>query len=212
MWIARALRSLVVVGFAVLLMGQAKNCGDLSSIIPQLDNLFAQGQKGSKIYIANLSFLDATTHSTMAAGDTDLINTAVEEGMKTLANQDHKYVVNEPGHTIVNNDANANKLSTIFWDPNMTPTEKVDKIINELMTPNGVDGLVAGQFIQNADGSVNLRPFVISKSTKKLVTETRTFKKDEFQCKDPSNPNKNVLCDKTVEDIRDTVIRLLKQL
>jgi hypothetical protein len=210
MRIAKVFRSLFIVGAAVLLMGQAKNCPDLGTLIPQLENLIAPGQKGAKVYIANLSFLDATTHTILAAGDAELINKAVEEGMTTLSQQDPKYVINAPGHTIVNNDKNAIRLNDIFWDANMTPTEKVDKIINDLMSPNGVDGLVGGQFVQNADGSVSLRPFVISKSAKKLVTETRTFKKDEFQCKDP-NANKNVLCDKTVEDIRDTVIRLLKQ-
>lgn len=208
---ARILRNLVIVGLSVLFMGQARNCNDLSTLIPEIDKLFAPGQKGSKVYISNLSFLDVDSKTTMIAGDAELINQAVEEGMKTLAQQDPKYVLNEPGHTLPNNDANAGKLSTIFWDANLSRAEKVDKIIADLMTPSGIDGLVAGQFKQNSDGSVNLRPFVISKSTKNIVTESRTFKKDEFECKDP-NGTKKVLCAKTVEDIRDTVIRLLKQL
>jgi hypothetical protein len=212
MRIARMLGSLVIVAVSVLLMGQARNCNDFSQIIPELDKLFSSTQKGSKIYIANLSFLDVDTKSMMVPGDAELVNQAVEEGMKTLAQQDPKYVVNEQGHTLPNTDANANKLSTIFWDPNLSRSDKVDKIINELMNPSGIDGLVAGQFQQKPDGSVNLRPFVISKSTKNIVTESRTFRKDEFECRDPNNNNKKILCQKTVEDIRDTVIRLLKQL
>lgn len=212
MRVARLLKNLVIVSFAVLLMGQAKNCGDLNSLMPEIEKMFAPGSKGAKVYIANLSFMDVASKSTMNAGDAELVNAAVEEGMKTLAAQDPKYVINAQGHTLPNNDANAQKLNSIYWDANLSRTDKVDKIINELMTPGGIDGLVAGQFNQLPDGSVNLRPFVISKSTKNLVTESRTFKKEEFECKDPNNPSKKVLCDKTVEDIRETVIRLLRNL
>jgi hypothetical protein len=212
MRIGRTLRNFAIVALSVLLMGQARNCGDFSTIIPELDKLFTPGQRGAKVYIANLSFLDVDSKSMMVPGDAELINEAVEQGMKTLAQQEPKYVINDPKHTLPNNDLNAGKLSTIFWDANLSRAEKVDKIVNELMTPSGIDGLVAGQFKQNPDGSVNLRPFVISKSTKNIVTESRTFKKDEFECRDPNNNNKKILCAKTVEDIRDTVIRLLRQL
>ncbi len=208
----RTLLSLFILASSVLLMGQANNCGDLSKIIPEIEKLFGSGTKGGKVYISNLSFLDVDSRSVMASGDAELINAAVEQGMKTLAQQEPKYVYNDSAHTLTNNDANANKLNTIFWDANQSRAEKVDKIIGELMEPAKIDGLVAGQFKQNPDGSINLRPFVISKSTKSIVTESRTFKKEEFECKDPVNPNKRILCDKTVEDIRDTVIRLLKQL
>jgi hypothetical protein len=209
----RKLVNLCIIVLAVGLMGQAQNCGDLSQLMPQLDKLFGSGSgKGSKVYISNLSFLDVDSKSVMGAGDAELINAAVEEGMKKLAQQEPKYVVNEAGHTLANNDANAQKLSTIYWEPNFSKAEKVDKIVNEMMTPNGIDGLVFGQFQQKQDGSVNLRPIVISKSTKNIVTESRTFKKEEFDCTDPNNPNKKVLCQKAVEDIRDTVIRLLKTL
>jgi hypothetical protein len=204
--------NLCIIVFAAGLMGQAQNCGDLSNLMPQLDKLFGSGGKGGKVYISNLSFLDVDSKSVMGAGDAELINAAVEEGMKKLAAQEPKYVVNEPGHTLANSDANAKKLSDIYWEPNFSKAEKVDKIINELMNPNGIDGLVFGQFQQKPDGSVSLRPIVISKSTKNIVTESRTFKKEEFDCTDPNNANKKVLCVKAVEDIRDTVIRLLKTL
>ena len=61
MRIARMLGSLVIVAASVLLMGQARNCSDFNQIIPELDKLFTSTQKGSKIYVANLSFLDVDT-------------------------------------------------------------------------------------------------------------------------------------------------------
>jgi hypothetical protein len=103
-------------------------------------------------------------------------------------------------------------MSVIYWEPNLSKAEKVDKIIKDLMVPSGIDGLVFGQFQQKQDGSVNLRPIVISKATKNIVTESRSFKKEEFDCTDSKNPNKMILCQKAVEDIRDTIIRLLKTL
>lgn len=211
MRIVRQLSRLWIVLLAVGLMGQAKNCSDLSQLIPDIDKMFGAKQ-GQKVYISNLSFLDAETKSVMVAGDAELINGAVEEGMKALAAQDPKYVINAQGHSLPNNDTNAQKLNAIFWDANMPKNEKVDKIIRELMEPSGIDGLVAGQFQQKNDASINLRPFVISKATKNIVTESRTFSQQEFNCTDPNNNNKKILCQKAVEDIRDTVIRLLKQL
>jgi hypothetical protein len=174
-----------------------------SDAVAELDKLVVQ------IYISNLSFLDAASKSVVQAGDAELIDAAVAEGMSKLSASDPKYAANPVGHALSNNNANSNKLNQIYWNGNMSPTEKVDQIVKELMIPNGIDGLVAGQFNQYPDGSVNVRPFVISKSTKNLVTESRTFKPEEFFCGDPS---KKVLCDKTVVDIRDTVIGLLKQL
>jgi hypothetical protein len=168
----------------------------------QVDRLLAP------TYTSNLSFVNVDSKSVMVAGDADLINSAVVEGMKALSALNPKYAFNAPGHTLPNNDANARKLSTIFWDADLSRAEKVDRIVNELMVPGGV----AGQFKRNPDGSVNLRPFVVSRATKNLVSESRTFKTEEFDCKDAYNPRQKLLCEKAVEDIRDTVIRLLKQL
>ena len=197
---------------SLFLMGQSQNCGKLDDTIKSLlDDKFGAKQ-GAKIYISNLSFMDAESKSVMVAGDAELINTAVEDGMKSLAAQDNKYVVNQQGYSLPNTDAHAQKLSQIFWDVNMDRTAKVNKIIAELMEPNKIDGLVSGQFHQKPDGSINLRPFVISRASKNFVTESRSFKAQELNCKDPQNQNKKVICKTAHEDIRDTVIRLLKQL
>jgi hypothetical protein len=212
MKLPRILGNGFILMLSVLLMGQAQNCGDLNQYLSKLQNLFGSGSSGGKVYISNLSFLDANSKSVFVGGNAELINTAVSGGMKDLADKEPKYVVNAPGHSLVNNDANGQKLNAIFWDPNLSRDDKVNKIIDEFMTPNSMDGLVSGQYNESADGSINLRPFVISKATKSIVTETRTFKKDEFECLDPNNPNKKILCQKAVEDIKDTVIRLLRNL
>lgn len=203
--------SVLWVALAVMLMGQAGNCPlDMQKIN---DLIGGGGSKpNAKIYIANLSFMDADTRSVMAPGDADLINDAVLAGMQALSQADQRYVVNDPKNTVANNDINSQKLSDVFWNAQLSRTEKVDKIVNELMAPNNVDGLVFGQFNQKQDGSIIVRPIVIARSSKNMMTETRTFSKPEFECKDPNNANKKVLCDKAKEDIKDTVIKLLKNI
>ena len=79
--------SLCIIVLALGLMGQAQECSDLKSLMPKIDEIFG-AKKGSKLYISNLSFMDADTKDTMAVGDGELINQAVEKGMNLLASQD----------------------------------------------------------------------------------------------------------------------------
>lgn len=206
----RNIGSLFALNLATLLMGQASGCPDLNSLMPKIDSIFASNSSTNKIYIANLSFLDADSKSVMPAGDAELINEAVDDGMKTLSTQNPKYVINDPAHRLENNDANALNLSNIYWDANLSRTAKVDKIIAELMEPSKIDGLVFGQFQQQKD-EITVRPIVISRASKNLLTETKKFTVNEFNCTDANNPARKVLCPKTAEEIRDIVVRLLSQ-
>jgi hypothetical protein len=167
--------------------------------------IFAEMDRLLFIYASILPFVDANTKTVMVPGEADLITSPIVkiEAIPQIA-------FNQPGHS-AEGSANADKLSAIFWDPNLSKSEKIDKIIKDIMIPSDVDLLVSGQFSQNADGSVILRPFVISRSTNKLTTESRTFKSDEFLCRDPANSSRKFLCDTSAKDIRDTVISLLKQ-
>lgn len=185
-----------------------KAAEEIQDTIIRLVNLIHR----TRIYLSTLPYLDATTKSVLVGGDAELLNSAVYKAMEVL----------EAAHYLPNNDTNAQKLNAIYWSdsnrgildnavPGHERRQKVDRIIRELMEPIGIDGLVTGEVQQKPDGSINLRPFVISRATKNIVTESRTFSQQEFNCTAPNNPKK-ILCPKAVEDIRDTVIRLLKQL
>lgn len=207
--VAGFLKACVLV-LAVGLMGQQSNCKDLNSLLPQIDKLFSQGTGGgasSKVYIANLSFMDAETRSVLIGGEA--LNDVVQNAMQNLAAADPKYVVNDPKNTLPNTDATARKLSDIFWDANLSRVQKVERIIAELMQPNNLDGLVSGQFHEKSDGTISVRPFVVSKSTKALVTESKTFQKTEFECKNAQGQRE--ICQKAREDIADIVKRLIVQ-
>jgi hypothetical protein len=207
--IPRILTSLFILALSVLLMGQAEKC-DLSSFIRKVDRLFGSQNKTSRIYISSLSLWDVDAQSIFVASNAELINQVVERLLVTLTSQEPRYVLNDPNHTLVNNDSNALKLDTILWgDAILSKSQKVDKIIDDFMTPNGIDGLVAGRLQEKGDGSILVCPFLIVRSTKNFVTESRIFKKDEFECLDPSMPGKKTLCDKTVEDIVEAIRRVL---
>ena len=195
------------------LMAQ-NDCQLDEQILKLIDSSFSSSGINNKIYISNLSFLDVETKSILAIRSASQINEVVQEGMHTLAQSKKNYVVGSPAQfsPLVDNDANGRKLVNIFWDPNLNPKEKIERIIRELMEPHGIDGLVAGQYLEKSNGALIVRPFVISRSNKSLVTESLLFKPEEFLCRDPANPSIETLCDSAHEEIKDAVIRLLKQL
>lgn len=204
----KVIPSVFVLLASVLLMGQSTNCSDLGKLMPQIEKMLRPGET---VYVSNLSYIDIKTKSIMTPGDADLINKAVEDGLSTLSTQDPKYHVNETGHTLKNNDANAQKLSDIFSNVTLSHNEIIDKVIAELMQPNHVDGLVAGRYEEDANG-INLYPFAISTKDRKMVSTQLNFKKDEFKCPDPNVANASILCEKARNDIHDAVVREVRSL
>jgi len=111
-----------------------------------------------------------------------------------------------------NTDANVNKLVNIFWDVNLTKGEKIQKIISEMMAPHKVDAIVTGQYLEKKGDIINVRPFVVSKSKKSIVSRNHIFDKAQFMCTDPQNTSIKVLCPGAHEKIRDSVKELLETL
>lgn len=168
--------------------------------------VFLMGQtSGGKTYISFLSLLDSDTRSVMAAGDSETINAAVAEALDALARIEPKYAFNQPGNTVPNNDANASKLNDIFWDANLRKTEKIDKIISEIMSPNGVDKLLFGNYSQKPDGSILIRITTVDRAERRLFTESFSYKKEDIDCRNKSNSQR--LC--MDADIRDVAITML---
>lgn len=214
MYRASNILKILVIVLSLGLMGQASNCKEFKTVLDVFDKSMQPSGGGggnNKVYIANLSFMDTETKSVLNLGDAEPLNEAVQAGMTALAAADAKYVVNDAKKTIANNDTNSKKLSDIYWDANLTRQDKIEKIVNELMAPNEVDGLLFGQVTEKADGTFSVRPIGLSRSTKNMVTESLVFSKAEFKCKDP-NGSKMILCDKAKETIKDAVMRLIKNL
>jgi hypothetical protein len=167
----------------------------------------------SKLYITHLTFMDALTQSTMANTQlAELINESVIKGMNEAQKNNNKLAVNEVGHIIPNTDGNVNMLVNITFDPNLTKSEKINKIIVDLMNPSGVDVIVTGQYIDDAKSPlISVRPLIIVKADQKIVTKNLQFTKEELLCEDP-NSKKKILCRSAYDQIAQAVQELLEQL
>lgn len=205
---------IVILALSVSFLSAQSNCNIDQEIKSMLDGAFARTQsQTAKIYVSSVSFLDKDTGSTFGTPTAELINKAVRDGMATMASTDPaKYAANAPQHSIADTDANANKLASIFWDQNLTKDQKLEKIIKDVMEINGVDVLMAGQYVQRDDKTVNLRPFIVSRANKSMVSENFNYNVGEFLCTDPANQSVKTLCPKAHDDVRDAVVRLLRQL
>ncbi len=154
----------------------------------QMDQListkFQPGRGRDFIYVTNLSFMDASTRTLMAELEEQvLINNAVIDGISMAMKSNPKIKLNEPGHMIINTDSNTLKMIDIVYDPNKTPDERMDEIINAIMGPFKVDVIVSGQYLEQDEiNEVILKPIAICKMDKKIIAKTMHFAKSEYIC------------------------------
>ncbi len=167
----------------------------------------------SKLYITHLSFMDAITKTAIANTEVaELINQAVIKGMVEAQQRNANLAVNVVGHVIPNTDRNNNVLVNTTFDPNLTKSQKINQIITDMMNPNGVDVIVTGHYIDDANNpKVSVRPLVIVKHNQKIVTRNLQFSKAELMCEDP-NSRKKILCRGAHDQIAQAVQELLEEL
>ena len=205
----------ILIGIICLpfMMGQQDQCKLDDTINQMIGQKFKPAQPGASVYVTHLTFMDADTKTMMAQTDAaELINKAVVDGMQLAKNTNPQLEINHPGHKLENTDANVNKLVNIFWDVNLSKGEKIQKIITEMMAPNQIDAILTGQYLEKKGDLINVRPFVVSKSKKSIVSRNHIFDKKQFMCTDPQNQSVKVLCQGAHEKIRDSVKELLETL
>ncbi|OQW92872.1 MAG: hypothetical protein BWK78_00250 [Thiotrichaceae bacterium IS1] len=210
------LQLLLILAFMPLLLGQS-DCQINQNLLTTLQNLItgklspsAPGQ--SEVYITHLSFIDDNTKSMMAqTEESDLINKAVVDGIGRASKANSSLKLNASGHEIKNTDANVNNLINIIANPNVTPAEKMGKITKDMMEPNKVDVIVTGSYVDKGEDVV-VKPIVIVRKDQKSTAKTLTFKKPQYICPDPVNPQKKALCSNAHEDIAKAVKDLLESL
>ena len=215
---SKAIKILTIIGIVSLLplfMGQ-EDCQINDTVQQLMDTVNKKlppppGQ--DKLYITHLTFMDALTKTSVANTEVaELINEAVIKGMTEAQKKNNKLAINEPGHIIDNTDSNNNNLVNITFDPNLTKTDKINKIINEMMIPNNVDVIVTGHYVDDAQNpKVSVRPLVIVKHNQKIVTKNLQFLKSELICTDP-NGQKKTLCRTAHDQIAQAVQELLEEL
>lgn len=168
----------------------------------------------SKLYITHLTFMDALTKTSIANTEVaNLINEAVVKGMTEAQKNNPKLAINESGHIIPNTDKNNNDLVNTTFEPNLTKSQKINKIITDMMNPNHVDVIVSGHYIDDAQNpKVHVRPLVIVKYNQKIITRNLQFAKTELMCTDPNNANRKILCKGAHDQIAQAVQELLEEL
>lgn len=213
--IFRILTTIGILSLLPVFMGQDEckiNETDMK-LIRLINNKLSPPSGQSKTYITHLPFLDARIKSSIANTEyAELINNAVVKGMAEVAKQNPQLAINESGHMIKNTDENVNKLINITFDPNLTKNQKIDKIIADIMNPNHVDVIIAGQFIDDVDDpTISIGLIVIVKHKKRIVTKNLRLKKEEAFCEYPFNKRK-ILCSDTHELLALAFMELLEQL
>ncbi|MBF0583379.1 MAG: hypothetical protein HQL80_03990 [Magnetococcales bacterium] len=165
----------------------------------------------SQIYISYLTFMDGTTKKSMTptAGGA-LIDKAVPEGISDAMKSNTKLKFNEPGHAIKDTDKNHLDLVNIVYDPNLDKDTKMNKIISDLMKPNGVDVIVTGQYVDNG-AKIDVRPMLLVRLNKKISTKSLQYMKKDFLCK-TQNQSVEALCQNANEEIMKAVKELLDAL
>ncbi len=195
----------------------AQDCQINQNLIQSLQDLiskkFTPASGQSNIYVTQLSFIDAKTRTIIAQPEeVELINKAVNDGIKRAQGTNPALKFNEQGHTIKNTDDNVNKLIDIIFDPGLTPNERSDKIIRDLMNPNGVDVIVTGSYVDDGGEKLAIKPMTIVKGSRKAVVKTVSLLKKDYICPDPANAAKKALCKDAHEEIAKAVKELLEAL
>jgi hypothetical protein len=192
-------------------MGQ-NQCQIDKTINQMIGQKFQPSTGGQSIYVTHLAFMDAIAHGMVQTETAELINKAVIEGMQLAKQGNPNLEINHPGHKLEDTPANVNKLINIFWDVNLSRGQKITKLIDEMMKPKQVDAIITGQYVEQKGDVIQVRPFVVSRSKKSIVSRNNIFDKKQFMCTDPQNSSIKVLCQGAHEKIRDSVKELLETL
>ena len=183
-------------------------------IIQKKENRKIQKQKpiieqiDENIYVTNISFMNSITGNSMFEDKiSEFIDQAIINGIN-LAQKDNQLIKhNHINHYVENTTKNAKILVGIFFDPELIKSEKINKVINNMMVLAKVNILITGQYIDKGE-FVDFRPLIISKNKKKMETKISTFKKKELYCPDPYESTKKTFC----KEVSDTISNLTKQL
>ena len=174
--------------------------------IPSSPQKNTQTVSGKKIFITHLGFMDTSAGMPLDSSIAKPISQAVINGIQ-LAQQDISHLqLNESGHQIENSDENVNQFVNLFWDFNLTRSEKIEAIIQQMMTPNQVDVIVTGQYLEKTGGIIHIRPSLVSKNQRRIMTKSLIFQEQEFICANQQ------LCQDAHQKISNLVKELLENL
>lgn len=133
---------------------------------------------GGKIYVSHLSFMDGITKTQIISEESELIDQAVQDGMDAAAQSNGNILVNQPGHTVPNTDANVTRLAEISFNPNFTQEEKFREAVTALLEPHDVDVLISG-IVTDTGQIIQIKAMGVSKPDENIRSRDMSFQKRE---------------------------------
>ena len=153
------------------------------------------------IVIADFSFIDALTKTPVQSSEINkLLTEAIREGIAEASQQNSKIV-----HRIISEEPKLLlDLIELIFHPQLTGDQKITHIVQDIMRPNNLDIIVCGQYIESQT-DIQVRPFVINKTSRVFISKDVTFTKEKFGCS-------SELCPQAHQEIVHLVRELLEQL
>jgi len=193
------------------------NCVGESTVtqqsIPQPSRQKPQSSSGQTIYITQLSFVDTCSYISIKPNENQWINSAVQRGIQTAVKNKSTFKFNSKGHTIQNTDTNFLSFLDTFYDPNKGKKDALQAVIKDIMTPNGADILVTGEY-ERKGKVVHVKPILLLKTQQSQLAKELKFNKSSFECiyEDIFGEQSKEMCSKAQREIENAVTYLLVHL
>lgn len=124
----------------------------------------------------------------------ELLNEAIEEGVKKAQRKTNTWAFNAANHTIHDMDTTTEEFRKIMFGSKLSKTKKGEKLASEILDPNDVDHIVAARYKEDtANNIVRVHVYIISKDGEKIFPLNLFFPKNELLCEEPGT-KKKILC------------------
>jgi hypothetical protein len=172
----------------------------------------SQSSPPQDIYVSIIPFFDPGNLKVAKKKSlSELLEEVVIKEVEVVRNSNSQLGVNVSNHTIHDEEDSVKELNSILSELNLKDSDKADKIINDLMTPNGIDYIFTVIYSKDTRNNIIIvRPHVISKKERKIFSMNLIFQKDELLC--PEAQTKEIkLCESAGDNIGAALRMLLGQ-
>jgi hypothetical protein len=136
--------------------------------------------------VADQNRLEKTETTTLITGE-------VFKSLRTLNRWNIHWCINEPGHTVPDEDTMFAQLIHTTFDPDLTNIDNINNSIKKMIEQHGVDIIVTGLYHDDGQGILTtLRLLVYVKDGQKIVMKNVQFKRGEMLGQDPQTQQKKL--------------------
>jgi hypothetical protein len=122
-----------------------------------------------------------------------LITGEIFKGLNTLAKSNIHWSINEPGHTLPDDDAAFKELIHATFNSQLTGIDNISTVIKNIMEKHRIDIIITGLYFEDVQNSLTtVRLLVYVKKSQKIVMKNFQFKKGELVIDDPTAKRKTL--------------------